>query len=209
MTPSIDQHRYQEVIDCLCTELHEDSIAKVVDTPIDYAIARYQYPTQPTLSYSGFVKETARFFQYLYAHGMTIKQEISLSQAQTEAIAYLQTYQSLHGNGLDAAWIETMMHYEGNIESVLVQLAETIKSRQRESYIQWKCNTVLSRLNWQDKCGFAEHLLDELKDVLSPTILSCEAEQLVDQIPTLIQIHLNSSSHIEKILTQAKNFTSF
>jgi hypothetical protein len=189
-----------EIISRLCKILHEDHIAAVIDKHIEHAVEQYDFPTYPICTYSSFVDQAAKFIQHLNTNGKFVKQILTFTQAKSEAFAILNEYQGLHGNGMDAAWIDASLQYKGDIESVLLQLKETIKQQQRKQYVQWKVSHELSGLDWQGKCRVVQMLITDMNDYLPLTIFDCEAEQLVDQIPSLIQMQINSSSQIQKII---------
>jgi hypothetical protein len=200
MTPLNNDWKYRETIIRLCNELHEDHIALVVDKPIEHAVEQYEFPTYPICTYSSFVNETAKYIQHLNTHGKFVKQNLTDTQAKSEAFAILNEYQGLHGNGLDAAWIDASLQYKGDIESVLLQLKEIIKQQQRKQYVQWKVSHELTCLDWQNKCQMVKVLITDLNEYLPAIIIDCKPEQLVDQIPSLIQMQLNSSAQIQKII---------
>lgn len=208
MTPSIDERQCREIIFNLCDFLHDDHIGALIDTPIDHAVEQYIFPDKPIVSYTELIDQTAKFIHHLKSHGLKVKQCLSDVQAKTEAISIMSEYQGLHGNGVDAARIDVKQQYDGDIQPVLIQLAEIIKQNQRKQYTQWILTSELSRLDWQSKCGLVEILVTSLKDDLPKTVMDCEPDQLVYQIPSLIQMHIHASSQIQKILSHAKKFTS-
>lgn len=207
MTPSIDELRYRKIIFSLCDTLHDDYMGALIDIPIDYAVEQYYFPNKPIDSYTGFIEEFSKFIRHLKAQGQNVKQYLSDIQAESEAFTLLNEYQGLHGNGVAAAWMDVKYQYNGDIQPVLMQLKDVIKQNQRKQHTQWRLTNELTRLDWVGKCRLVETLIELLKDDLPEIVLECEPEQLVYQIPSLIQMHINSSIQIQKIFSNAKKFT--
>ncbi|MBI1390450.1 MAG: hypothetical protein GC154_18590 [bacterium] len=186
--------------------LSEEELGKRIDAPIDRAVECFSFPEEPVMAYSEFLGTAARFIHHIHQFGLPVRRKLSIVRAKGEAFAMLSEYRGLHGNGVEAAWIDASLSYSGDVEPVLLQLREIVKMNQRRRHAQWIFTQELSRLDWRGQCRMVKALIQPLKEHLPPALFHCEPEQLVEQIPSLVQMRINSASQIRTIL--ANNFRS-
>lgn len=203
MTNSIERSHAKLILNRWLAEFSEENLDRVINTPLDRAAEVFELPSRPDSTYEDFIHTTARFLQHLYENGIPIKQHLTNSQSLSEVFSALNKYQGFHGTGIIAAWFDVSRHYYADMEAVLVQMKEVVKQNLRERYTQWLLMREMSRLDWRKRCYLTEVLILSIQDHVSGSILDCEPEQLIDQIPALIQMHLNSSSQIRKILSNS------
>ena len=96
-------------------------------------------------------------------------------------------YRGPHDSGFDAAFLDATDSELSGIQYILNQIADYIKSTERQKHIGWVFTTRIENLDWDTKCMIVEILLEKWGDLLPPVILECALFQLVHCLPELIE----------------------
>jgi len=76
------------------------------------------------------------------------------------------------------------------LETVLLQMAELVKARQREMYLRWVTARHIDPTDWSTKCAVAALLLDPCRPYLPAPVRWWPPERLTDYIPNLLPFYL-------------------
>ena len=209
MTFSHSRTGADDMLERILALLDETRVQQEIDEPIDRAAAAFRREEEQPVSHRRFNRVMGSFVRHIYRQAIKTQQELSPSQASAEAIALLERgYWGARARGYDAALLDAVNPTHNGLEIVLAQLAQIMKDNERRKYTHWVFATSLGPLAWSDRCRVAELLLDRLRPFLTPQLQRCVAAQLVDEIPTLIALHLSSDAllrHMPDITTSLRD----
>lgn len=191
---SSDTHSAPErIVDSLLAELAEHRLTQEIDDPIDTAAAEFVQSPGPVRSQGAFLGEVTRLVQHIYESGLRVPQRLSPIQARAEAVALLeQAYRSTHVVGYEAALLDATGPGDQGLELVLTRLTEIVKAAEREKCVGRVCADHLTGCSWTERCAIAERLVAEFWEFLPGDVRRCHPAQLADEIPLLINVHLDS-----------------
>ena len=136
-----------------------------------------------------------------------IPQLLTPEQSLQEAIHILQNgYQSSTVKGYDAALLDATNPAHDGIPLVLQRMTESIKSMEKQKYIQGIITTHIHQTDWRTRCQMARFLLKKDEQYLPARLRQCNPTQLVDNCSALIMLHLQIRNLLRQIDHQ--NFLS-
>ena len=169
-----------DIIDRVFERLDEKHLSRLIDEKVDRAAATFQSGSAGKMTHSAFIKLTGQFVRDIYKKAA--HRRLSGPYAEAEALALLANgYPNASGDGFSAAYLDGI----DDIVTVLVNLAEIIKTEMRSRYIRWVCRHYLAGLSWPLKCD----LVDRVKSrwpFLPESIQSLPSGQLANHIDELM-----------------------
>lgn len=206
MADSAMQQQAQKVIDDITASLQEAVIKARIDEPIDKAAKEFNYRVEKLMDYRHIHKILSDFVNHLYTIGL--KSNWIISDPLAETLLILDThYQGASSHGYAAAMIDATSQGGGGLELVLSQLAQIIKTTERQKYINGVFTRSLNPADWYLKCHIVRQLLKHYHVILPASLGECMPEQLVDEIPHLISLILNSYTMLQEIVTSPEKHT--
>ena len=193
----------------LAIALSDETVRERVDGPLEAAMESFRDAPESVRSQEAFLQVVGRFVQHLYYHGLPAPRGLSDSQARAEAIELLT-----HGNrsatdfGYDAAFLDAILSPSSGIDSVLAQLAETIKEREKRRYVRFVLVRDLEPLAWPAKRAVSERLLSWLRPVLPRELANRPPAQLIEEIPNLITKQVQTESLLASMVAAAPAFAA-
>ncbi len=191
------------ILDDLLESLREDRVRAAIEIPIDRSAECYNFPAQPPLTYHQQLHQLADFVRHIYANGLTLPRILSPEQACAETIDLLERgYQGSVSNGFAAAMEDARNEGRRGFEFLASQIAELIKVNRKDRYIRWIFAKHLDPCDWRTKRELVEILLRRLKQVIPMRLKDRSPAQFVEFIPSLIQLHLQTSRLLDQVYSK-------
>jgi hypothetical protein len=199
----------QVVIARLAATISDDAVRERVDGPLEAAMESFRDAPESVRLQEAFLQTVGKFVQHLYYHGLPAPRGLSDSQARAEAVELL-THGSRNATdfGYEAALLDAVLSPSNGLDSVLAQLTENIKERERRRYVRFVLVRDLEPLGWSRKRAVAERLLSRMRPVLPPEIANRPPAQLIDEIPNLITKQVQTDSLLASMLAAAPAFAA-
>ena len=196
----------KRVLEILFDLLNDERIAKEVDEPIDLATHTFQLKIELPITSSEFKRIISTFVRHLYKRGLRLSQHLSEQEAFAEAIFLLERYsQNEESIGYDGALLNAVGTNMEGFELVLSQLAETIKSIEREKYISWVFTDNYFHLPWELQQSIVSFHLKQNEAVLPAELLDLDPARLVDHFHELFINHMSTESLIGQVFSADRN----
>ena len=203
-SPDELRHRAEVTLRALREELDERRFARDVDEPVDRALATFRFDWRTPPSIDQFHRVIGALVTHVYARGLTTAHVLSPTQATAEAIELLEVaYQGTHEVGYDGALLDAITERGSGIDTVLAQLAEIIKLRQRHRCRQWAIARHLDPLDWPLHCAIVAVILEQRRAAGDLALAVYRAEQLVDDIPELLDSELRAEAMLDQLVACA------
>ena len=188
----------QAKLAAVTAQLDRNRLKANIDDPVDQVLRSYRYQTKTPVDVDLFNYLIADFYQTLYTDAL--KMGWFVQNPLGQAISFIEDhYQGLYAQGYVAARLDINDLQYGGIPFVLTNLAETIKTRERQLCLQSVFTTLLDASNWRLRCAMAETLLDEYHPFLPPQLQQAEPSQLAGDIPLLLQTYLGSIATVQNV----------
>jgi len=203
MTNSKNRKRATAIIEKILELTDEEYLQRRIDRPVEKVLAAFEYDAKALINHCYFMDIVADFVHRIYLHGLGSSQDLSRSQACTEALIIIEkAFGSYDIQGYDAAIVAAFTDFE----SILTGMAEFIISRTRGRHIRWVYATCIDPFNWLTRCLIAEILVEKWKPFLPPSILSCTPAQLADALPQLFSAAQSTEIMVKKTMTSDTEF---
>ena len=143
----------QEVMNALLDLLWDHRISQEIDHPIDLASNEFQINVSEPVTQEGFNRTIMAFVMHIYGRALRLSKALSDREALAEAIHLLMRYSDGEGpNRYGAILSRVVPAGRDELEKVLVQLSQIIKTIEREKYIQWVFTCHYLNLDWAKRC---------------------------------------------------------
>jgi hypothetical protein len=125
---------------------------------------------------------------------MRLRQSLDRCEALAIAIDILERgYVGERSSGYEAACLDALDPELNGIEHVVRQMAEIIKTSEREEHAAWVLGTCLDPFDWQMKQRIAEFLLESLRTVLPAELASIPSERWCRNWDALLSLYVKLS----------------
>jgi len=206
MTNSKPDFSPRRVLERLFDLLNDKRIAKEIDEPIDLAVHTFQLKITLPITSSEFKRIITTFVRHLYKKGLRLSQNLSEPEAFAEAIFLLERYgQNEESIGYDGALLNAVGTNMEGFELVLSQLAESIKTAEREKYIAWVFADNYFHLSWELQRSIVSCYLKQNEAVLPAKLLNLGPARLVDHFPEQFINHMTTESLIGQVFSADRN----
>ena len=191
--------RAKEVIELITIKLDRSLIKSRFDEPIARVAEQFTCEAEPPVNHKAFKRIAADFVQQIYQKALNASW--ILTDPYAEAIFLLEKYchSPAYGPGYDAAFMNANDTAQGGIQTVLTGLAESIKNIERQKYIDGVLTWHLHSCSWELLCEIAQILLEDYRPFIPPLLSKCVPAQLVDEIPVIIQVYIESHSILQGV----------
>ena len=170
------------------------------DEPVDRVARHFTHQAGCPLGHQEFHRVITDFVVSIYDQGLDAGWMVSFEPGGV-AIELLEAhYHSAHGRGYIAAILDANHAQEGGIDAVLVQLAEIIKSVERQKYVNAVFALHIDPTDWHLKCEMAKLLLIDYRSFLPTQLQECQPCQLANQIPSMMFHDLGSDTTLEELV---------
>lgn len=198
------EERAAQAVAAMRHDLDPQRIVRLIDEPIDRALADFRFERPAPLTRWQFHRLIAGFVAYLHAHGVAPARRLTPDQAAAEAVALLEVgYQGTHECGYDGAYLDALTPAGSGIDSVLARLAEIIRARRRYLYRQWVLARHIDPRDWPLRCAISALLLGARLMEGDPTLAPGRAEQFAGFIPELLDGELSTATVLDQLLANA------
>lgn len=196
MTNSIDRPSQDRILDTVLELLTESHIAKIIDDPVQRAVATFDNCSPEMDPYWQFIDIASRFYDHLYKSVETFDEEKPGPLVQREWINLLETrYQTARGSGFYLAYLDACE----DIEPVLSHMAAIVVSHLRERHARWIYFRWVAGLAWDDRCMLVKTLFDRCPYFSEP-ILRCPPPLLADRLLELISAVVSTHEGVRNLL---------
>jgi len=194
------KHRAEKILDSILNQLNEGHIRKRIDEPIDAVLGDFTSSLQQSGQNHTPSEVCSEFVRCVYADALGAKWHTV--NAEATSLSLLEDhYQGLWSDGYCAAVLDATNSNMGGLDFVLAQLAEIIKTKERQEYVQAVFARQINPSDWHLRCEIVKVLLARYRPLLLPTLRECPPSQLVDEIPALTIAIISSHSTTAKITT--------
>jgi hypothetical protein len=192
--------RAEKALDEIFKQLNEDDIHKQIDEPIDATLQDFTGRLEESSDNRAPSEVFSQFVRCVYASGL--KASWHVVNAEATSLALLEDrYQGLWSDGYCAAVLDATNSNMGGMGFVLAQLAEIIKTMERQEHVQAVFACQIDPSDWHLRCEIVKVLLDRHGPLLSPILQDCPPSQLADEIPALTLAIISSHNTMNKITT--------
>ena len=203
MTNSKNRKRATAIIEKILELTDEEYLQRRIDRPVEKVLENFEYDRKVQINHRYFMDTVGDFVRRIYLNCPGTSQDLSRTQACTEALLIIEKAFGSHDvQGYDAAIVDAF----SDIESVLVRIAGFIISRTRERHIRWIYATCIDPFDWSTRRLIAEMLIEKWKPFLPSSILSCTPAQLADVIPQLFNAGQSTEIMVKKTMISDTEF---
>ena len=190
----------EKILDTIINLLNEERVARTIDEPIDLTVKAFQLKVKAPLSHSEFNRVIAEFVSGIYKKGLRLPRHLSGQEALTEAVSLLEKYyQGIYSKGYDEALLDAAGNDQEGLRYVLSQLAESIKTVERDKYVRWVFANTIDQSDWETRRRIAATYLMQYKDFLSPELREIDPARLVDGFQNLILNLVSTKSLLRQV----------
>lgn len=199
MPETVYLDRARQLIDAASALLDGDRVARLIDEPMEAALAEFSRQIPTEWSHRAFHEMIARFVQHAYEKALRPPRRLSLSQAHDEAVALLaQSYRGGQSDGYDAAVADAADAAHDGLGWVVACMAEALRAREAHQYKQWVAFRYLLPADWRTRCAMAGLLHERLRPGLPAQLQRCPPEQLAEEVATLFMLLLEAEGKLDQ-----------
>lgn len=200
MTNSESNTKAATIIEEVLEKTDEEYLHRRIDEPIERAADSFEFDRDAPVTHQTFIQVTTDFVRHVYQQAHGCWQEMSAKQAYAEAVAILEAgYQSVHGRGYDAAFLDASNPNLDGIEYVLAQITGCIITMAREKHTRAVCASRMELADWRTRCQIAEILLKRWEPYLPDNLRTCSPAQFAHHLSELINLGLSADRTVGKI----------
>jgi hypothetical protein len=175
----------EQVLDAILADLDESRMRTQIDEPIEAVFRAFaegmDYSAEPRTAHEVF----SQFVQCVYRAGLRAPWKVTDPDATT--LLLLEShYHGLQSEGYSAAIQDATGPAPGGMTFALTQLADIIRTQERDQYVDAVFTRRIDPFNWRLRCEIVEVLLERCRPWLPPHLLDCAVWQLVDEIPAMV-----------------------
>jgi hypothetical protein len=189
------------IIEEVLEKTDEEYLHRRIDEPIERATGSFVFNKDAPVTHQTFIQVTTNFVRHIYEQAHGCWQEMSAEKAYAEAVAILEEgYQTPHGRGYYAAFLDASNPNLDGIEYVLAQMTGCIIATAREKHIRYVCASRMELADWSTRRLIAEILLKRWEPYLPDNLRMCPPAQFAHHLSELINLGLSADRTVSKIL---------
>lgn len=188
----------EQVLSAIFADLDEEKIRRRIDEPIEAVLGAFtdELARCPELPPADEI--LTQFVERIYRQGL--RAPWKAADAEAMALMLLERhYRSQQREGYYAAVLDATGQVPGGLTFVLTQLAEIIRTKERQEYVNGVFIRRIDPSNWRLRCAMVEILRQQYRPLLPPELLDGAAWELADAIPELILRLLSSLSLLKSV----------
>jgi hypothetical protein len=202
MTNSNEKPNAISILDEVFQLLDESHLQQKIDIPIKVTAAEFDASENEEITFHSFLCIIGAFIKKVYQLKIFCNQQLSDGQAQSEAVAILDTfYRNSNSSGLMAAYLDARNAELDGFEFIIAQLTAILTQIAREKYIRWIFSNKIYSLDWPIKCKIVEIILAQNDRYLPADIKNCPPGILAARLPDLIHAVVSSELPAKEFLT--------
>ncbi len=194
----------EQVLDAILGDLDEGHIHKRIDEPIETVVREFTEGLDCCVEPRAAREVFAQLVECVYRDGLRAPWKVA-DPAATALMLLENHYRGLQSEGYYAAVLDATGPAMGGTTFVLTQLAEIIRTKERQEYVDAVFTRRIDPSNWRLRREIVEILLERYQLLLPPELLDCAVWQLVDEIPDMVLYILSSCSAVGGIVRPARN----
>ena len=175
----------EQVLDAILADLDESRIRAQIDEPIETVLREFtegiDYTAAPRTAHEVF----SQFVQCVYRDGLRAPWKAADPDATT-LLLLESRYHGLQFDGYSGAIQDATGPAPGGVTFALTQLADIIRTQEREGYIDAVFTRRIDPFNWRLRCEIVAVLLERYRPWLPPHLLEYAVWQLLDEIPAMV-----------------------
>jgi hypothetical protein len=175
----------EEVLDAILADLDESRICRRIDEPIATVSQSVTQHLETFLIGKATPEVFSEFVRRVYTDGLHAPWKAA-DPEETTLMLLENYYRGLQSEGYYAAILDATGPVVGGMTFVLTQLAEIIRTKERQEYVEAVFTRHIDPSNWRLRCQIVEVLLERYRPLLPPELLGCAVWQLADDIPALV-----------------------
>jgi|APSaa5957512622_1039677.scaffolds.fasta_scaffold24816_1 hypothetical protein len=183
----------------ILSEMDTDHLTSLIGLPIDSARAAYIMNSVTLESYDQFIDSITSFYIHIMRHYRKISEPVDPNAAGSEALKLLEEAFSKEG-GLKGALAEARHGTKGGLKFIFDSMTQELKRQEQEKRINYTIKSTLDPLHRESKLTLMESLLEHLKPVLPPDILSQPSEMFVDHYESIVRTYVRSFAQMKYFL---------
>ncbi len=183
----------RQVLSAILADLNESQIRLWIDEPIEAAFQSLLERLEGRATLPGAGEVFAQFVELVYGDGFRARWKMGDPEAMSMMLLE-HHYRNEDRQGYQAAVLDATNQVPGGLIFVLMQLAETIRMKERQEYVNGVFTRRIDPSNWYLRCEIVEVLREQYQRLLPPGLLNCDVWQLADEIPALIHRIISSLS---------------
>ncbi len=177
-------HRGQQVLDAILKDLDANRMYKRIDEPIAMVLQDVTKRLEARTEFPAAGELFAWLVECIYRDALRAPWRVADPEATT--LMLLETYyRGPQSEGYYAAVLDATGSAWGDVAFVLAQVAEIIRTKERQEYVDGVFARRIDPSNWRLRCEIVKALLERYRPWLPPELLECAIWQLVDEIPAM------------------------
>ena len=193
-----EKRRVDSTIATISVALNEGTIKQLIDDPIDRILDRLQCSNVSPRTPAMIRKEIVQFVGKIYTDGLGYPWDVASNVSHVVSLLD-HHYQGNYSDGFIAAILDAKESALGGLNLVLNRVADIIKTVEREKYLQAILTRLFDKYDWRFRLQFVSVLRNQFGDVFSEELRQCPSEQLANNIPELIMIHLDTINTLNSL----------
>lgn len=182
-------------------ELSEETIAELVDYPIDAARETFPLYELEVVDSDAFLDHLRAFAAHIVCHGNLLLAGASAETYLGEGLEWLQRA-FLGKKGLDQALSEARVPRKGGLRHIFDQVTLVVKKDLQTKYVNRILTEALSGLEWDQRVDFATGLLAELRDMLPPSYQNITPQQIAHDCETIVIAYVQGLNRLRALVAQ-------
>ena len=188
-----------KVISTLLDLLWDQNIRLEIEIPIELSSHDFQIDITEPIKPEGFNRIIAAFLKHIHSRALRLPRIISEREALAEAIHLLMHYSDAEGpDRYGAILSNVILSGKEELEKVLFQLSQIIKTNEREKYIRWVFICHYLSLDWGKRCLVAATYKDLNLDQMTTELKNLKPEQIAEYFQHI----LKADVHLQNLLRQ-------
>ena len=195
-------------MDMVLDLVRPERLQRLIDDPIEKAAAKYDFDRDRPVDHQYFLKVVTGLVSHLHRSGLPIRTELSEEQARTEAVSLLEHhYQAI--DGYDSAYLDASGPEPDGLAQVIARMTSFFIERSRQAYLNWVWTTRVEAEGWPVRLAMAEIIIKRWGAHLPPRLADRPPAQLVNYLPGLLKLWLNSDQAVQGLFAPQKISSNF
>jgi hypothetical protein len=195
-----DHDALSALIERVTALLNNQHIQTLFDDPIDIATSAFETSHRHLMPRTNaeFLQTLGKFVAYVYRQVPVLTQEVTPEHAQCEAVRLLENaYGGQSGWGYEHVLRFAVKHGYSTAYSII---AEGMKARHRQLYIQWVLVKHIAYLDTRTKTALIGRLLEDWSESLPEYFAERSAGELLVTCASMVQLQGNCLEDLDRLL---------
>jgi len=194
----------EQILDRMLALLDDDYIHTTIDLPLERAsqdFARIKYTAREDPRNSPLLAQLGAYVQHVYAHGLRSPRELSMHQAETEAVFLLERfYQAQTGRGYEAALLDAASGEAEGADYLRAFLLDVLKQEERRKHVRWVADYGFDSQDWEQSQALLAVLVERFREVLPADLAEARPERFADYFPQLLLMCVGARAELRTMV---------